>query len=107
MRRRHQPKRETGLLLVMTPMTAGKWWFMLETPAQNHSASATALAPAIQSPARRQQRAVVAKCSLRAARKIVRSRTPRRARRTSARAIAAAPGAGDQRATRRAPRKPA
>ena len=49
--RRSQAKRVTGLLLVITQTTAGKWWFSFETPAQNQSASCTALAPAIQLPA--------------------------------------------------------
>ena len=39
----------TGLLLVITHTTVGKWWFSFETPAQNQSASWTAFAPPIQS----------------------------------------------------------
>ena len=36
-------------------MTVGKWALSLETPAQNHNASCTALAPAIQLPAKTMQ----------------------------------------------------
>jgi hypothetical protein len=49
-RRRSQVSRSTGLLLTITHTTVGKWWLSLENPAQNHSASWTALAPAIQWP---------------------------------------------------------
>lgn len=58
-RRRSQPKRVNGPLLVMTQTTVGKWWFSLEKPAQNQSAICTALAPAIQSSAKAKQRMIV------------------------------------------------
>ena len=59
MRLRTNSKGSTGLLLTITPTTAGKWWFSFETPAQNQSASCTALAPEIQFPAKRKQATVV------------------------------------------------
>ena len=42
-------KRVKGLLLVITPTTAGKWWFSFETPAQNQSAACTPFAPGTKS----------------------------------------------------------
>ena len=48
-------KRVSGLLLVITQTTLGKWWLSFENPAQNQSASWTALAPAIQFGAKAKQ----------------------------------------------------
>src|SRR5262249_55417703 len=56
---RSQAKRVTGLLEVITQTTAGEWWLSLENPAQNQSASCTALAPAIQLGARAKHTSVV------------------------------------------------
>ena len=43
---RSQRQRVTGEFDTITPTTLGKWWFSLDTPAQVHSASCTACAPA-------------------------------------------------------------
>ena len=59
MRLRSHGMRVNGLLLVITHTTAGKWWLSLEKPAQNHSASCTPCAPAIQLPANTKHSSVV------------------------------------------------
>ena len=46
MRLRSQAKGVVGLFEVITHTTLGKWWFSLETPAKNHRAACTAIAPA-------------------------------------------------------------
>ena len=46
MRLRSHGERVSGPLLVITQTTVGKWWLSFETPAQNQSASCTAMAPA-------------------------------------------------------------
>ena len=46
MRVRSQRQRVTGEFDTITPTTDGKWWFSFDTPAQPHSASCTAWAPA-------------------------------------------------------------